>query len=450
MRTAVTIPFNLAPGLYYVSVTLDVDRVSGQRYEANDKGWHPFLVTASQAPAGLPDYVPSGAFPPGAAAGSARKEPGASVVVNGNYVCFDARLMGGATLAPARLMGEALGAQVLWAADTQTVTLIFPDGTLKMQVGSAAGTYNGRPVTITHCPKIVDGRVLIPIRILVDVRNGWLAWDQTSQTVSVALPGITPKQVRAVIDAQLQMCRIRMANQEVPSLVNWRGSVYRCLAPGVLERSDQLAFESGKWLVLSMKTLNYATRLVDCGQPLKALDYVRTARAYMEQSDTLYQASWDAFAKSAGASQRAVVLSSVKLAVGAASAGISLTTSLALAGVVTSVGFYVDTTWQEVPVSEAARSALFDLAFQGLVKYSGVTDTLGDAVRQKVGADWRLFHRLKGVVGAEDFRSWLTSFILNSSDFAATGITEQAAQNTVSAVVDMVVKAIAAEADKGN
>lgn len=89
------------------------------------------------------------------------------------------------TLAPLRAVSEAFGADVLWEADTETITVSKDETKIVMQIGEKKAYVNNEAVTIDAAPKIVNGRTLVPIRFIAEAFDLGVAWDADSQTVVV-------------------------------------------------------------------------------------------------------------------------------------------------------------------------------------------------------------------------------------------------------------------------
>ncbi|MGQ9532395.1 MAG: copper amine oxidase N-terminal domain-containing protein, partial [Desulfotomaculales bacterium] len=84
----------------------------------------------------------TGAAPPDAAqalmAQASAEEQDIRVQVDGRYLSFDVPPMieNGRTLVPLRALFEALGAEVQWDGETQTVSAVKGDVTVRLTIGS--------------------------------------------------------------------------------------------------------------------------------------------------------------------------------------------------------------------------------------------------------------------------------------------------------------------------
>ncbi len=133
---------------------------------------------------------------PVAAAGSeARVAAGQAQVinieVNGKLIESDVppRIVSGRTILPLRFIGEALGSKVEWCGTTRAVVIADQDKPLLNPL-SGPGTeitivINGKVLHPDVPPQIIDGRTMVPVRVVSEALGAYVAWDGTSRTVSV-------------------------------------------------------------------------------------------------------------------------------------------------------------------------------------------------------------------------------------------------------------------------
>jgi hypothetical protein len=94
----------------------------------------------------------------------------------------------GRTLVPVRYLGDALGAQTNWDANTQTVTVTKDNMTISMVIGSTTLNVNGQAQTMDQAPVINNGRTYLPARWVAEALGYAVSWDANSSTVTVT-PG---------------------------------------------------------------------------------------------------------------------------------------------------------------------------------------------------------------------------------------------------------------------
>lgn len=111
------------------------------------------------------------------------------VKLNGRYLDFDQPpvIVDGRTLVPARVILEALGAEISWDAATQTVVAKRSGSVLRLQIGNTVPTLDGKPVKALDVPaQLIGGRTLVPARFVAENYQMDVGWEQETQTVVIA------------------------------------------------------------------------------------------------------------------------------------------------------------------------------------------------------------------------------------------------------------------------
>ena len=121
----------------------------------------------------------------------AQQPPVVSVLINTKPLSFDVppQNMDGRVMLPVRAIVEALGGSVDWIAETRTVIVYkFSDlDAMALQIDSleyftlSSGLEN--PFYFDKSPVIVDGRTLVPVRLIAEFMGVQPYWDQQTQTV---------------------------------------------------------------------------------------------------------------------------------------------------------------------------------------------------------------------------------------------------------------------------
>lgn len=109
------------------------------------------------------------------------------VVLNGEKLSFDVPpiIENGRTLVPLRSVFEALGADILWDDATQTVTATKGTLTITLKIGVGTAFVNNKAVSLDVPGRIVDGRTLVPLRFVSEAMGCDVGWDDESQTVII-------------------------------------------------------------------------------------------------------------------------------------------------------------------------------------------------------------------------------------------------------------------------
>jgi hypothetical protein len=113
------------------------------------------------------------------------------VQLNGSYLDFDQPPVNldGRILVPVRAILEALGAEISWDAATQTVSATRGGSVLQLQIDNPVPLKDGRPLPALTVPaKVAGGRTMVPARFVSENYDMNVTWDASTQTVV-----ITPK-----------------------------------------------------------------------------------------------------------------------------------------------------------------------------------------------------------------------------------------------------------------
>ncbi len=99
-----------------------------------------------------------------------------------------AQIMGQRTMVPLRFLADALGAQVAWDGTTRTVTYILGSTQVVLQIGSNQAQVDGQAVALDAPATIVEGSTLVPARFVSQELGAAVAWDGSTQTVTITYP----------------------------------------------------------------------------------------------------------------------------------------------------------------------------------------------------------------------------------------------------------------------
>jgi len=110
------------------------------------------------------------------------------VEVGGKPVSFDSppfidtnqRLM-----VPIRFIAEALGSNVIWHPNTQTVAIARTETEIKLSIGSQAAWVNGEERPMDTRPVIRGGRTMVPVRFVAEFMGALVTWHPQAVTVTI-------------------------------------------------------------------------------------------------------------------------------------------------------------------------------------------------------------------------------------------------------------------------
>ncbi len=109
------------------------------------------------------------------------------VILDGQALSFDVPpvIESGRTLVPLRAIFEALGSNIQWDGDTQTVTATKGSTEIELVIGGKA-LKNGQPVTLDVPAKIIEGRTVVPLRFVSEALGCQVSWDGATQTITIS------------------------------------------------------------------------------------------------------------------------------------------------------------------------------------------------------------------------------------------------------------------------
>lgn len=91
----------------------------------------------------------------------------------------------GRTLVPLRAVAETLGASVDYNNDSGIITISNDATIITMQPNNTVITVNGVSSELDVAPKVVNGRTILPIRVIAEALNMYVSWDSYSKTITI-------------------------------------------------------------------------------------------------------------------------------------------------------------------------------------------------------------------------------------------------------------------------
>lgn len=109
------------------------------------------------------------------------------VLLDGTELTFDVppQIIEGRTLVPLRVIFEAMGATVDWNSETRTVTAVNDDTTIKMTVDSEKMYVGSEEITLDVPAMIIDDRTLVPARAVAEGFGAEVEWDGDNRIVTI-------------------------------------------------------------------------------------------------------------------------------------------------------------------------------------------------------------------------------------------------------------------------
>ena len=115
------------------------------------------------------------------------------VTLDGEVLEFDVPpvIVDGRVLIPMRVIFEALGANLSWDGSTGTVTATAGGRVIIMQVGNVEMTIDDAVILLDVPPQLINGRTLVPARAVAESLDADVRWDR--QTSTAIITSYTPE-----------------------------------------------------------------------------------------------------------------------------------------------------------------------------------------------------------------------------------------------------------------
>jgi hypothetical protein len=157
-----------------------------------------FLVLMLAVSLPLPSLAgaASGAGASGTGA-SATTPPDITVKVNGQVVTQGVATVveNGRMLIPLRDILDGLGAKVEWLPDTREAIITGGNHTIRLKVGDSTAVVDGKEIAMDAPARIIGGRILVPLRFLSEDIGAKVIWVESTSTIEVLdLSKLTPDQ----------------------------------------------------------------------------------------------------------------------------------------------------------------------------------------------------------------------------------------------------------------
>ncbi|MEN6302385.1 MAG: copper amine oxidase N-terminal domain-containing protein [Armatimonadia bacterium] len=114
---------------------------------------------------------------------------GQSVVVNGIPLTMTHKpvIIAGKILLPMRDVFEALQCEVKWVPAQQTITATRGDMRIDLRIGSAIARLNGRAIGLAAAPKLIGDSTYVPLRFPAEAFGGTVEWRAATRTAVITI-----------------------------------------------------------------------------------------------------------------------------------------------------------------------------------------------------------------------------------------------------------------------
>lgn len=114
-----------------------------------------------------------------------------AVTVNNESVSFDEnsrpRMMGGRVMVPLRGVVEKLGGNILYDKKSNVITGAHAasKNQFRLRVGASEALLNGKNMVLDTPPRVIAGITYVPLRFVSEAMGAAVSWDNARQTVVI-------------------------------------------------------------------------------------------------------------------------------------------------------------------------------------------------------------------------------------------------------------------------
>lgn len=111
----------------------------------------------------------------------------ANVTIDGEAKTFSTTpiIKKGTTLVPMKDLFESLGAEVYWNEEQRIATGVKGNTIVDIQIDDLWVTINGQAITLDQSVEIMDGRTMIPLKVVSEAFGSEVKWDPSTYTVHI-------------------------------------------------------------------------------------------------------------------------------------------------------------------------------------------------------------------------------------------------------------------------
>jgi hypothetical protein len=90
-------------------------------------------------------------------------------------------------LLPIRGLIEVIGGTIAWDPSSRKVTIVLNGNTITLFIDSPKALVNGTEKEVSPAPRIIDSRTFIPLRFVIESLGEYnIEWDQNTKSVSLS------------------------------------------------------------------------------------------------------------------------------------------------------------------------------------------------------------------------------------------------------------------------
>jgi hypothetical protein len=111
----------------------------------------------------------------------------ASVKINNDRIYFEQypRIIDGRLIAPIRPIITRMGVNIEWDPKTSSVICSKGDKNIVLKINSKDVLINGKKTTIDVAPRIIEGYTFMPVRVVTELFGGEIEWDNETKVANI-------------------------------------------------------------------------------------------------------------------------------------------------------------------------------------------------------------------------------------------------------------------------
>ena len=116
--------------------------------------------------------------------------PAENILMPGKNLKFDVPpvIKEGRVLVPIRSISTALGADVSWDNDNKIATILYMDSEIVFDIKEMLVTVDGDEIELDVPADIMEGRIVVPLRFIVENMGLDIEWEPETETVEITEP----------------------------------------------------------------------------------------------------------------------------------------------------------------------------------------------------------------------------------------------------------------------
>lgn len=207
----------------------------------------------------------------------------------------------------------------------------------------------------------------------------------------------------------------------------------RMTAPHLVEKVETIYFSALDYQFLSLRSLRYAKEFLNAGDTSKANKYIEKADRYYRLATSLQRDSLAVLDTTYSAAEWMVVYKASRTALGFTATGLGIVPSTIFDAGTLYTDYLLDTS--VMPVEEAKKNLIAKAISRALLRFTGASDLIGDAVKHGWGSS-RVYPVLQKIMGSSEFKdAVLKEFMRLGGD-----IGDYAARKTIEEVLERIIK----------